>query len=184
MYEVRTEGGYTVTSFRRAGEADPFAVFERRDLIPDIITFTDHFGSRRIRLGKWLKSPTFSSWPVEFAVEDNKYFWINDDNSEFPRFLLYLQSEVTEANASPIGWFEGTKHTLRDHGPGTKFERIVTNPCIVVLPQAEKIVDKIVVSAILLEQKIKWARGRPSTAQTFGMSSEAAAATGKPLWGE
>ncbi|KAK7472118.1 hypothetical protein VKT23_000239 [Stygiomarasmius scandens] len=167
MYEVRTERAFTVTSFRRAGEAEPFAVFERRDLIPDIITFS----SRRIRLEKWLKSPAFSSWPVEFEVEGNKYLWMSDDDTVSPRLLLYLRSE---ANTSLIGWFEGAKYILQDNGPGAKFERIMIPPCIVVLPPAERIVDELIVSAVLLEQKAKWTRGRLSTAQTFGMSDDVA----------
>jgi len=90
---------------------------------------------------------------------------------------LYLQSDPTEANASPISWFEGTKYTLRDHGPDVKFERIIINPCIAVLPPAGKIVDEIVVSAILSEQKARWTRGRPSTNEAANIAE----ATAMPL---
>ncbi|THU88811.1 hypothetical protein K435DRAFT_304173 [Dendrothele bispora CBS 962.96] len=45
MYEIRTERAFTLTSFRRAGDVTAFAVFERRDLLPDTITFTESYDS-------------------------------------------------------------------------------------------------------------------------------------------
>ncbi|THU88812.1 hypothetical protein K435DRAFT_842050, partial [Dendrothele bispora CBS 962.96] len=169
MYEVRTENAFTLTSFRRAGEVTAFAVFERRDLLPNTITLTESYGSQRttktLKLVKWLKSPRFSSWPVELEVRGNKYVWKETDDKS--RLLLYQNSTAMQAGTSPIGWFERGKRELQDNGPGVAFEWKVTNPCIVILPSAEEIVNEIVVSALLLEQKDRWLRGRPSTALVF-----------------
>ncbi|KAG1808308.1 hypothetical protein EV424DRAFT_206133 [Suillus variegatus] len=116
------------------------ATVQRRNIIPDVLTL----GGETMRLGGWLKTPIFSSFPASFREGRETYRWKKGRDG---RIDLYKGSG---ADTSTIARFYPSDCAVtRDR------RRITYRAHLDLRAEADLIREKVFISCVLIVQKRK-----------------------------
>ncbi|KAG1837878.1 hypothetical protein C8R48DRAFT_680199 [Suillus tomentosus] len=119
------------------------ATVQRRNIIPDVLTL----GGETMRLGGWLKTPIFSSFPASFREGRETYRWKKGRDG---RIDLYKGSG---ADTSTIARFYPSDFAVtRDR------RRITYRAHLDLRAEADLIREKVFISCVLIVQKRKIAK--------------------------
>ncbi|KAH7924087.1 hypothetical protein BV22DRAFT_1035602 [Leucogyrophana mollusca] len=142
---------YSVESVRRSGSSNlntliregdkVLAVVERRGVLPDQLSL---HGSAPLNLRKWIKSPMTSIFPATFEESGRKYRWKSNNGGK-----LQLYSDDRASGA--IAWFHPSRLTFSSDGG----ERTLQTACLSLRPEADRIRETVIVSCILVLQKMR-----------------------------
>ncbi|KLO19653.1 hypothetical protein SCHPADRAFT_935147 [Schizopora paradoxa] len=127
-----------------SGGIELVAEIKRRDLLPDVIRFADWSSSRKLK--SWIHgaSGKASDFPTSFEWNDLKYTWKTNEARQ-----IALYNDIRPS--SPIAWFQCGSGSSRPMPGHTR-----TRDLLVLQPEAESILDAVLVSLVVVEQSLRW----------------------------
>ncbi|KAL0945581.1 hypothetical protein HGRIS_014741 [Hohenbuehelia grisea] len=143
MYIIESNPAVTRMTLRRGTDSTPFAIVQRREIIPDKLSL---HGGEPFRVNKWFHySGFFDVFPVSLEIQGSQFVWKSSMMGELSLYSAFALN-------TPIAWYQCAQKRVIDGRP------VITAAYLVLRPDATPIQDMVVLSFILLEHKSRMNR--------------------------